>query len=306
MEGSFHEITRYRYAARDQESYRDIQAGAGNTRRQLAASVVEPGSLPPAPHIQCCDELTLQREEKDRRGPDGEMPDWAAPVAGKDGTAYPRPPWVSVSRAEVCKWCASAVANGAQKETSAEGWESQAMRSALFFAALFQGCPALFSRLSRHCMQIRGLPRDNLPLTHVAQADIWAHQFPADNCREESTRFLISWWDRPNSHGLGSQLHLMTEMLGMAMSSGRVLVFLPKSFDRAKHSGCRGMGATCCPLASLHRSRHPLVSTRLARQPAPTPAPAPEHARGSQEQHISLRLHLPLHLNAPDPPRATT
>lgn len=87
-------------------------------------------------------------------------------------------------------------------------------------------------------LQVRGTPEENLPLTHVAQTDIWQHQFPAHGCAGDDTKFLISWWDSPEYHGIGSHIHLMTGLLGLAMTHGRVLTLLNWTYTRAKHSGC--------------------------------------------------------------------
>ena len=88
--------------------------------------------------------------------------------------------------------------------------------------------------------QVRGAPSGSLPLTHEAQADLWRHQNPEDGCAGNATRFLISYWDMPNFHGIGSHLHLMTGVLGLAVTYGRVFGLLNYTYHRAQHDGCRG------------------------------------------------------------------
>lgn len=87
---------------------------------------------------------------------------------------------------------------------------------------------------------MRGAPEDSIPLTHEAQADIWRHQHPEHRCAGDKTRFLVSYWDNPHFHGMGSHLHLMTAVLGLAVTYGRVFGLLNYSFHRAQHEGCRG------------------------------------------------------------------
>ena len=99
---------------------------------------------------------------------------------------------------------------------------------------------------------VRGGDEDNLPLTRTAQADIWRHQHPV-NCNETGVRFLRIAWSDAFVHGLGSQLHIMTGALSMAMTHGRILVVAPASFTRANHDGCKGdaRGSLNCYFESL-------------------------------------------------------
>eukprot|EP00897_Mesotaenium_endlicherianum_P007334 jgi/Mesen1/6629/ME000034S06077 len=78
-------------------------------------------------------------------------------------------------------------------------------------------------------------------MTRVVQADIWARQFPADS-RAEGTRFLHANWLPVEGHSVGSQLHVMTSLLSLAMASGHVLVPRTGSFERARHEHCSGEG----------------------------------------------------------------
>ena len=83
---------------------------------------------------------------------------------------------------------------------------------------------------------VRGGDEDNLPLTRIAQADIWRHQHPVD-CTKRGLKFLWAPWVSVK-HGLGSQFHIMTAILSQAMTHGRILVVDPASFVRASHKGC--------------------------------------------------------------------
>ena len=84
-----------------------------------------------------------------------------------------------------------------------------------------------------------GGDEDNLPHTRIAQADIWMHQHPG-NCSETGVKFMYIAWARSRSHGLGSQFHLMTAALSVAMTHGRIFVVAPTTYTRANHGGCVG------------------------------------------------------------------
>lgn len=86
---------------------------------------------------------------------------------------------------------------------------------------------------------VRGGREDNLPLTRNAQADIWRHQHPV-NCSDTGVRFFYIAWSPTRGYGLGSQLHLMTSAMSLAISHGRILVVAPATFTRADHEGCKG------------------------------------------------------------------
>lgn len=85
------------------------------------------------------------------------------------------------------------------------------------------------------CVQIRGTDADNLPFTRVAQRDIWVNQFPP-NCSDPSLRFMVVGWT-DDANGIGSQLHVMTVALSMAMKAKRVLLLA--DYTRAQHDGCK-------------------------------------------------------------------
>lgn len=97
---------------------------------------------------------------------------------------------------------------------------------------------------------VRGCDSDNLPLTRRAQADIWRNQNPP-TCRDVNQKFAIARWAPHGAFGLGAQLHVMTGVLGLAMAFNRTLVVLPRSFERAAHEGCKGIG----PQISDRKSR---------------------------------------------------
>ncbi|CAI7856033.1 unnamed protein product, partial [Closterium sp. NIES-53] len=83
---------------------------------------------------------------------------------------------------------------------------------------------------------VRGSDATNLGRTREAQRDIWQHQFPAGDCSTQ--RLLLIDWPA-SQHGLGSQLHIMSAALSLAMQHARVLV-PTASFDRANHPECNG------------------------------------------------------------------
>ncbi|CAI5964660.1 unnamed protein product [Closterium sp. NIES-64] len=107
---------------------------------------------------------------------------------------------------------------------------------------------------------VRGSDASNLGRTREAQRDIWQHQFPAGDCTTQ--RLLLIEWPA-SQHGLGSQLHIMSAALSLAMQHSRVLV-PTASFDRANHAECNATGA----LASFHCYFFPLVSPHCERAAA--------------------------------------
>ncbi|CAI5469848.1 unnamed protein product [Closterium sp. Yama58-4] len=85
---------------------------------------------------------------------------------------------------------------------------------------------------------IVGSDAANLAMTRVAQRDIWAHQFPPGGDCSNKRLLLVDW---PSSaHGIGSQLHIMSAILSVAMRFKRVLVPSRGSFTRASHPDCNG------------------------------------------------------------------
>ncbi|CAI7861250.1 unnamed protein product, partial [Closterium sp. NIES-53] len=87
---------------------------------------------------------------------------------------------------------------------------------------------------------VRGSDEANLPLTRVVQRDIWRHQFPPGDCTDK--RLLIAKWPKPGGHGAGSQVHVMSAMLSLAMLNNRVLVEDPDTYLRARTPDCEAVG----------------------------------------------------------------
>lgn len=85
---------------------------------------------------------------------------------------------------------------------------------------------------------VRGADADNIPLTRQVQQDMWLHQHPLD-CNAPDVRFLVVEWPYTATHGLGSQVHLLTGGLALALKTGRVFV-IDNTFERAMHEGCTG------------------------------------------------------------------
>ncbi|CAI6000564.1 unnamed protein product [Closterium sp. NIES-64] len=136
---------------------------------------------------------------------------------------------------------------------------------------------------------IRGADEDNLALTHIAQTDLWLHQFPP-SCSPSSpssssaapVRFLLVEWKHPRGHGLGSQLHIMSAALSLAFFHGRVLVPAPGSFSHAAHNSCSGpdYGSLSCyffPLTSPACQQQALSLWQQQQEHGPShPVPPPD------------------------------
>ena len=113
-----------------------------------------------------------------------------------------------------------------------------------------QDCPLTFSSItlwspfagsSRYPLpplpQIRGTDASNLAMTRVVQRDVWQHQFPPGDC--SSSRLLVFAFP-PGAHGLGSHLHILAEVLDLAMTNKRVLTLFPGTFWPADYDACQG------------------------------------------------------------------
>ncbi|CAI5524460.1 unnamed protein product [Closterium sp. Naga37s-1] len=86
---------------------------------------------------------------------------------------------------------------------------------------------------------IRGSDAANLGQTRTAQRDLWANQFPAPpDCT--GRRLALTFWATLH-HGLGSQLHIMSSFLSLAVRFNRTLVIKPDTFNRATQA-CRDLG----------------------------------------------------------------
>ncbi|CAI7893619.1 unnamed protein product [Closterium sp. NIES-54] len=84
--------------------------------------------------------------------------------------------------------------------------------------------------------EVRGSDADNLPLTRVAQRDLWEHQIFNGRC--DGKRLLVVPWPSAARHGVGSQIHIMSAFLSLALIYNRVLVPTPGSYDRALTEIC--------------------------------------------------------------------
>ncbi|CAI5496058.1 unnamed protein product [Closterium sp. Naga37s-1] len=166
------------------------------------AAVALPPNVPPAPHLEACSARSAWRRAVERRGAQGEAPGWA-------WGAHPQPPWAA------CHMVRVGMPHGA-------GWH-----------ATWCGLARHMVRLACHMVRV-GMPHDasNLGRTREAQRDIWQHQLPAGDCSTQ--RLLVIDWPA-SQHGLGSQLHIMSAALSLAMQHSRVLV-PTASFDRANHA----------------------------------------------------------------------
>ncbi|CAI7779469.1 unnamed protein product [Closterium sp. NIES-53] len=94
--------------------------------------------------------------------------------------------------------------------------------------------------ITKQFVPVRGSDEANLPLTRVVQRDIWRHQFPPGDCTDK--RLLIAKWPKPGGHGAGSQVHVMSAMLSLAMLNNRVLVEDPDTYLRARTPDCEAVG----------------------------------------------------------------
>ncbi|CAI5490895.1 unnamed protein product [Closterium sp. Naga37s-1] len=105
------------------------------------------------------------------------------------------------------------------------------------------GQPRVWARPVNNCPEcnpqppwVRGSDADNLPLTRVAQRDLWNHQLFPGRC--DGKRLLVVPWPKGSSHGMGSQIHLMSTFLSLALIHNRTLVPTPESYDRAHSETC--------------------------------------------------------------------
>lgn len=97
--------------------------------------------------------------------------------------------------------------------------------------------PRLFLALIISVIQVRGSDEDNLHFTKKAQADLWKHQF-SQNCSSPNVKIMMTEWRNISWNGLGSQLHIFSGRLSLAVQHGRVLVMRPGTFEFSQHWGC--------------------------------------------------------------------
>ncbi|CAI5492415.1 unnamed protein product [Closterium sp. Naga37s-1] len=106
------------------------------------------------------------------------------------------------------------------------------------------GQPPLWARRVDNCSSecnpqppwVRGSDADNLPLTRVVQRDLWEHQLFPGSC--DGKRVLVVPWPDKTHHGVGSQIHVMSTFLSLALIHNRTLVPAPGSYDRAFTETC--------------------------------------------------------------------
>ncbi|CAI5486016.1 unnamed protein product [Closterium sp. Naga37s-1] len=92
---------------------------------------------------------------------------------------------------------------------------------------------------SPHPPWVRGTDAANLAMTRGVQRDIWASQFPGGSCADR--RLLVVSWPPDHRHGVGSQVHVMTSFLSIAMRHNRTLVPDPLNYNRAYTDQCADM-----------------------------------------------------------------
>ncbi|CAI5482723.1 unnamed protein product [Closterium sp. Yama58-4] len=231
---------------RGHELYKQWEEAYGLQKESLLPpeKISLPADVAAAPHLEACSEVSAHRLAAEQRGPNGESPEWARP---KDCCGCnPQPPWVCMGGVWVVMGGYGCV------------WVAVGGYGFVYFIPLFpiaspyllvtsNTCPAAWPLSPpfspshpSSSLQIRGSDAANLGMTRVAQRDIWEHQFPPNRC--EGRRLLIAHWAYI-AHGIGSQLHIITAILSLAMRHNRTLVLQYPSFDRAKHDECNGESA---------------------------------------------------------------
>ncbi|CAI5996300.1 unnamed protein product [Closterium sp. NIES-64] len=88
---------------------------------------------------------------------------------------------------------------------------------------------------------VRGPDAALLTATRRVQTDLWLHQFPRNHCH--GRRLLLVPWLLMRGHGVGSQLHVLSAVLSIAIMFNRTLVLMPGSFAHADHAACERLGA---------------------------------------------------------------
>ncbi|CAI5494279.1 unnamed protein product, partial [Closterium sp. Naga37s-1] len=159
-----------------------------------------PPAVPPAPHLEDCSARTAWRRASEARGPGGEPPLWARGQGEGGRSGEP-------------------VRGGAVGGAEGGG----------------EGCGE-----GPLPPWVRGADVDNLPLTRVAQRDIWESQRIGASC--EGRRLLLARWWPAERHDLGSQVHLAGAYLSIAMAHNRTFVPWPGQFDRALLPACQDLG----------------------------------------------------------------
>ncbi|GAQ86545.1 hypothetical protein KFL_002950170 [Klebsormidium nitens] len=135
---------------------------------------------------------------------------------------------------------------------------------------------------------VRGADADNIPLTRHVQQDLWLRQHPQD-CNASDVRFLVAEWADTSTHGLGSQLHVLTGGFALAVMTGRVLV-VDNRFERAMHEGCAGESKGTLDCYVLPATSKECAALALAgkRHGAGSTADLIAAAQGSEERVVLL------------------
>ncbi|CAI7812871.1 unnamed protein product [Closterium sp. NIES-53] len=212
---------------RGQELFKQWEEAYGLQKESLMPpeKISLPADVAAAPHLEACSEVSAHRRAAEERGPNGESPEWARP---KDCCGCnPQPPWLY-------QRCLGLHPSVPHRSTSPAHDVNHPPH------LLTPVSPVLPPSHPYSSLQIRGSDAANLGMTRVAQRDIWEHQFPPNRC--EGRRLLIAHWAYI-AHGIGSQLHIITAILSLAMRHNRTLVLQYPSFDRAKHDECNATGA---------------------------------------------------------------
>ncbi|CAI7821553.1 unnamed protein product [Closterium sp. NIES-54] len=191
------------------------------------SAIALPPRVPPPPHLEDCAALTAWRwaQEQGEAGEEGEA--GGAGETGEGGKAG-RVGETGEAGGEIGK--TGEVGEGKGGE-SGEGAQGRGERGKL---------PPWAAQPHPQPPWILGSDAANLAMTRVAQRDIWAHQFPPGGGCSRERLLLVDW---PSSaHGIGSQLHIMSAILSVAMRFRRVMVPTRWSFTRASHADCNATG----------------------------------------------------------------
>ncbi|GJP51266.1 hypothetical protein CLOM_g10439, partial [Closterium sp. NIES-68] len=253
--------------AKDQRAlalYRSWESAYGLQRGSLLppSPLSLPPDLPPPPHLTNCAARTLAREVAEG-GP------WRGGGGGGRG-----------GEREGTRWEDTWQQTGGQEENP----------------------PECCDWLPPRTPWVHGTDASNLALTRVAQRDIWAHQMLTSAAVRgegggrgggtcEGRRLLVVPWvpsDRHVSadpfHTVASQIHVMADILGLAMLHNRTLVPLPGSYGPAANSDCKELNQTGEWTCFFFPLTHPACSSRVS--------------------HLQANGHMPtcLSLQAQQPP----
>ncbi|CAI5971892.1 unnamed protein product [Closterium sp. NIES-64] len=200
------------------------------------SAIALPPRVPPPPHLEDCVALTAWRWAQEQ---------WEAGEGGEGGKSGSGGEAGDVGEGKGEASGETGKVGAEKKGESGEGLQGMGGRGKL---------PPWAAQSHPQPPWILGSDAANLAMTRVAQRDIWAHQFPPGGDCSNERLLLVDW---PSSvHGIGSQLHIMSAILSLAMRFKRVLVPSGGSFTRASHADCNATGT----YASFHCYFFPLVS----------------------------------------------